>query len=121
MSQTTTFLAEMVRAGTSAKNTNPYIQDASGTDAVRMAVGTSALVSGTGTIATGLNTVTAFIATITGPASYTTGANEVNEIVVASITTGSVSVQGLFSSFVTGATTKSVSGTAAFAWLAYGT
>lgn len=89
----------------------------------RTAAGTGTLASGTGAIATGLASVLSFQATVKQPATgtYTTGASEVHTINVTSITTGAVSVQGVFNSFVTGAATASVSGTATFYWVAVGT
>jgi hypothetical protein len=91
------------------------------TGAAKTAYGSGALVSGTATVATGLTTVASFQASIYGATGFATGATEVSDIIVSSITTGSVVVKGTFTSFVTGATTISVSGTATFYWVAAGT
>jgi hypothetical protein len=89
--------------------------------AFRQAAGSGSLVSGTATIATGLNSVLSFNTILNGPTGFATGATEVSDIVVSSITTGSVVVKGTFNSFVTGAATISVSGTGGFFWQALGT
>ena len=87
----------------------------------RMAFGTGTLVSGTATIATGLDTVVSFTANVNRTTSPATGAGEVSNIWIGTITTGSVVVTGAFNAFVTGAATVSASGTATFNWLAFGT
>lgn len=87
----------------------------------RTAAGTGTLVTGTATIATGLTSVLAFTASVYGATGFATGATEVDEIIVRTITTGSVVVTGAFNSFVTGAKTLSASGTATFYWIAFGT
>ena len=87
----------------------------------RTAVGTGTLVTGTATIATGLTSVLGFTATVYGATGFATGATEVDRIIVGTITTGSVVVTGAFSSFATGASTLSASGTATFYWIAFGT
>jgi len=89
--------------------------------AFRQAAGSGTLVSGTATIATGLNSVLSFNTILNGPTGFATGATEVSDIIVASITTGSVIVKGTFNAFVTGAATISVSGTGGFFWQAMGT
>ena len=86
-----------------------------------IAYGTGTLVTGAVVVATGLATVTAFTATISGPSSFATGATEADTVMVSSITTGAVTVKGVFNAFVTGAATISVSGTAKFYWIAIGT
>lgn len=95
----------------------PFAISASG---ARMAAGSGALVTGALTIATGLTSVLSFQATLNGPTGFATGATEVSNIIVSSITTGSVVVKGVFNAFVTGAATISVSGTAGFTWIAVG-
>ncbi len=88
----------------------------------KIAGGTGSLVSGAATIATGLTTVLGFTAVpISASGTFATGASEVFTIYVTSITTGSVVVNGVFNQFTTGNATKSVSGTTAFSWFAYGT
>lgn len=87
----------------------------------RIAAGSGAFVSGSATIATGLNSVLSFAATLNGPTGFATGATEISDTIVSSITTGSVVVKGTFNAFVTGAATVSVSGTGGFFWVAYGT
>ena len=87
----------------------------------RTAVGTGTLVTGAATIATGLTSVLGFTATVYGATGFATGATEVDRIIVGTITTGSVVVTGAFSSFATGASTLSASGTATFYWIAFGT
>ena len=89
-------------------------------DTELMAYGSGVLVTGTATIATGLTSVAAFACNITGTGTKSSGATEVCTLQVASITTGSVVVQGFFNAFVTGASTISVSGTAPFQWIAIG-
>ena len=87
----------------------------------RVAAGTGTLVSGTATIDTGLNTVRSFTANVNRTTTPTTGAGEVAEIWVGTITTGSVDVTGAFNAFAPGAATISASGTSTFNWLAFGT
>ncbi len=91
------------------------------TGASKTAYGSGALVSGSGTVATGLLTVASFQAEVYGATGFASGATEVSSIIVASITTGSVSVKGVFNAFTTGAATLSSSGTATFYWQAVGT
>lgn len=91
------------------------------TGAAKTAFGTGALVTGAAIVATGLTTVTSFQAEIYGATGFATGATEVSSIMVSSITTGAVTVKGLYNSFTTGAATISVSGTATFYWQAVGT
>ncbi len=90
------------------------------TSGARFAAGSGALVSGTGTIATGLTSVLGFQATVYGATGFATGATEVDEVIVSSITTGSVAVKGVFSIFSTGSRAISASGTATFYWYAVG-
>ena len=92
-----------------------------GNDLQTIAYGTGALVSGVVTIQTGLASVSNFLPVLTGTGAKTTGAAEVATLQVHTITTGAVVVQGFFNSFVTGTPTISVSGTAAFSWIAIGT
>ena len=94
---------------------------AAGSTGYRVAMGTGTLASGTVAVATGLRSVVAFTADVSRTATPTTGAAEVNQIWIGTITTGSVVVTGSFNSFVTGAATVSASGTASFYWLAVGT
>lgn len=94
---------------------------AAGASGFRMVGGSGALVAGTGTIATGLSTVSAIQITLKGATGFASGATEVSDFNITSVTTGSVAIQGMFSAFVTGATTLSVSGTAGYSWLALGT
>ena len=90
-------------------------------DTAHLACGTGTFASGTVTIATGLNAVTAFTATLVGTGATATGATEIERIVVASITTGSVVCNGSYHSGTAAVSVQSVSGTAAFYWIAYGT
>lgn len=90
------------------------------TSGAKFAAGSGALVTGTATVATGLTSVIGFQATVYGATGFATGATEVDEIVVASITTGAVSVKGVFSIFSTGSRAMSASGTATFYWWAVG-
>lgn len=85
----------------------------------RFAAGTGTLVTGAVIVATGLNTVLGFSTTLAGSGARATGATEVAQLTVTSITTGAVSVQGMYS---TAAATwvSSVSGTSAFYWTAVG-
>lgn len=111
----------VIPAGSGTSESSFAVSAAGVTGNFRFANGSGTLVSGTGTIATGLATVAAFNATVYGATGFASGATEVHEIQVKSITTGSVVVQGIFNSFVTGAATISASGTATFYWLAMGT
>ena len=99
----------------------PFVLGLTGVTGAKLAAGSGTLVTGTAIVATGLTTVKGFTATVYGATGFATGATEVHEIQVVSITTGAVSVQGVFNSFATGAATVSVSGTATFYWLALGT
>ena len=102
--------------------TEVVIPFATSTSGAKFAAGTGTLVSGTVVVATGLTSVLSFTANVKEPATgtYTTGANEVHGINVSSITTGAVTVVGIFNSLATGAATVSVSGTAPFYWIAVG-
>jgi len=95
--------------------------NAGGVDLETYAYGTGTLVTGGVVIQTGLRTVSSFTANISGTGAKTTGAAEVSTLQIAAITTGAVTVAGFFNSFVTGASTISVSGTATFYWTAIGT
>ena len=100
------------------ENAVPYING--GSPALVMKTGTASLVSGAATIATGLDSVSFFQAGISGATGFGTGATEVNDIFVSSITTGSVVVKGIFNNFATGSAQISVSGTGGFNWVAIG-
>ena len=110
-------------AGQNASDVSDDLVSTPSSSGPRVAAGTGTLVTGAVVVATGLATVTAFTASVKEPATgtYTTGANEVHSINVKSITTGAVSVDGVFNSLATGAATVSVSGTATFYWIAFGT
>ena len=97
----------------------PYARNVSG-GAFQYAHGSGALVSGAATVQTGLRTVYAFQATNYGSTGFATGATEVDDIIVASITTGAVSCKGVFSDFATGTRKISSSGTTTFYWVAFG-
>lgn len=97
----------------------PYARNVSGA-AFKYAHGSGALVSGSATIKTGLTTVNAFQATSYGSTGYATGVTEVDDIIVSSITTGSVVCKGIFSDFSTGSRKISASGTTTFYWVAFG-
>lgn len=111
-------LLHVIPAGTGT--TEVIIPSAISTSGARFAAGSGALVSGTATIATGLASVLSFQATLNGPTGFATGATEVSNIIVSTITTGSVVIKGVFNAFVTGAATLSVSGTGGFTWTAVG-
>lgn len=111
-------LIHLIPAGSGT--TEVIIPVATSTSGARTAAGSGTLVSGTATVATGLASVLSFIATLNGPTGFATGATEVSNIVVSSVTTGSVVVKGVFNAFVTGAATLSVSGTGGFFWQAVG-
>ena len=87
----------------------------------RFAGGSGALITGALTVATGLTTVRSFVATLSGTGATATGASEVDTLLVSSITTGSVVVQGSYHSGTAAVQVASVSGTATFYWLAIGT
>jgi hypothetical protein len=101
----------------------PLVLGLAGVTGAKIAAGSGVLVSGVATVATGLSTVKGFSALVTTPTtgSYATGVTEVHGLNITSVTTGAVVVQGIFNSFATGAATLSVSGTAAFRWVAIGT
>lgn len=95
----------------------PLLTASTPSGATRFAAGSGAFASGVATIATGLSTVTSFQAEINAT-SFATGATEIITAVVSgSPATGSVTLQG----FVLATTTKSVTGTAGFYWMAIGT
>lgn len=81
----------------------------------RIAAGNAAFVSGAATIATGLTSVLSVQIMILAT-GFATGATEVSDVVVSSITTGSVVIQG----YRLQTTTASASGTGTFYWLAVG-
>jgi hypothetical protein len=87
----------------------------------RTAVGTGTLVSGTVVVATGLTTVLGWTASLSGTGATAAGATEVDTLFVSSITTGAVTVAGSYHSGTTAVQAVSVSGTASFYWLAFGT
>lgn len=88
--------------------------DASGT---RVTGGVGTFVSGSVTIQTGLSAVTSFVAQLEGSTGFATGATEITDVIVASVTTGAVACTGLRLE----TTTLSASGTGTFYWLAFGT
>ena len=100
-----------------------YIRDKTNSGASNrfFAYGSGTLVTGAVVVATGLATVDSFTAQQYGATGFATGATEVHTVFVKSITTGAVTVGGIFNAFVTGAATVSVSGTATFYWIAIGT
>ena len=87
----------------------------------RFAGGSGALVTGALVVATGLTSIIAFTATLSGTGASATGATEVDTLVVASITTGAVTVNGAYHSGTAAVQVQSVSGTATFYWIAVGT
>ena len=117
--------ADLVDVSSTQTLTNKvaYVRDQTNSGASNrlMAYGSGTLVTGAVVVATGLSTVTAFTATQYGATGFATGATEVHSVFVKSITTGAVTVGGIFNAFVTGAATISVSGTATFYWIAIGT
>lgn len=106
---------------TNGLNQLQAIKDLTNTGAGKIAYGTGTLVSGTVTIATGLVLCTSFAATLIGTGATATGVTEVERLVVASITTGAVVVNGSYHSGTAAVTVQSVSGTAAFYWVGCGT
>ena len=90
------------------------------TSGARFAAGTGTLVSGTVVVATGLTSVLSFIPILNGTGATASGATEVDTLVVASITTGAVTVNGAYHSATAAIQVQSVSGTASFYWLAVG-
>ncbi len=97
----------------------PYARNVAGS-AFKYTHGSGALVSGSVTIKTGLTTVYAFQTTNFGSTGFATGATEVDDVIVSSITTGSVVCKGIFSDFATGTRKVSASGTTTFYWVAFG-
>ena len=81
----------------------------------KMTAGNASFVSGAATIATGLTTVLSVQIMILAT-GFATGATEISDAVVSSITTGSVAIQG----YRLQTTTASASGTGVFYWLAVG-
>lgn len=106
---------------TNGLNQLQAIKDITQTGAGKIAYGTGTFVSGTVTIATGLTLCTAFAATLIGTGATATGATEIERCVVSSISTGAVVVNGSYHSGTAAVCVQSVSGTAAFYWLACGT
>ena len=115
----TSFLSEMIRAGTQASITDPYLRDVASADKMKVAGGSGALVTGTLTINTGLTSISSFQTTLLTQPNATGAAS--HQILVATITTGSALVTAYSISSVTGATTAANTSTGSFAWLAYGT
>lgn len=107
--------AVMVNTAGSSTTENALAQAVSASG-FRIAAGNAALVSGSGTVATGLTTVLSFQLDLLAT-GFATGATEVTDAVVSSITTGSVVVQG----YRLQTTTASASGTGTFYWFAVGT
>jgi hypothetical protein len=118
---------ELIATNTSSigARTDPYVREVNGTDKVRIAYGSQALVSGAATVKTGLNSVIGFQATVLGTATgFAAGATEVSSIIVSGATgpiaTGDVAVLGVWVGVTTGAAKISTSGTTTFYWLAAG-
>lgn len=88
---------------------------------LKAAYGTGTLVTGAVTVDTGLNTVVSFQACLIGTGAGATGATEVEDIRVASITTGAVACVGSYHSATAAVSVISASGTASFRWIALGT
>ena len=99
--------------------TEVIIPVATSTSGARFAAGTGTLVSGTVAVATGLTSVLAFSASLQGTGASSSGVTEVAELVVSSITTGSVTVVGSYNA-ATGVRIASISGTSSFYWVAVG-
>ena|ERR1019366_3275623 len=97
------------------------VKDVTNTGAGKISAGTGTFVSGTVVVATGLTLCTSFIATLIGTGATATGATEIERVVVASITTGAVTCNGAYHSGTAAVQVQSVSGTAAFYYIAYGT
>lgn len=97
----------------------PYPRHVNGAS-FKFAHGTGALVTGSVIVQTGLTTVYMFNATVSGPTGFASGATEVDHVIAASITTGAVTVKGVYSDFSTGTRKLSASGTASFTWFAIG-
>ncbi len=97
------------------------IKDITSTGAGKLAWGTGTFVSGTVIVATGLTLCSSFATTLIGTGATATGATEIERVVVASITTGAVTCNGSYHSGTAAVCVQSVSGTAAFYWVACGT
>lgn len=110
---------KVIPAGTGT--TEVVLGMAASASGFRSAAGTGTLVSGAVTIATGLTSVLSFQMTLIGTGASATGASEVDTLLVSSITTGAVAVVGAYHSGTAAVQVQSVSGTAAFYWLALGT
>lgn len=110
---------EIVNMGTVAGRVDPYVRPVSGADTIRIAYGSGALASGVATVNTGLSTILAADVNLVGTTGFATGATEVSSVIIKA-TTGSLAIQGVFNSFVTGAATLSASGTGQFTWIAIG-
>ena len=110
-------LIHIIPAGTGS--TEVIVPTQTSTSGARMAAGSGSRVSGAATVATGLTSVLSFTAGLSGTGARATGATEVAQLSVSSITTGSVSLIGMYS---TAAATwvTSVSGTSGFYWTAVG-
>lgn len=110
-------LLHIIPAGTGT--TEVIVPVATSTSGARTAAGSGTLVSGAATVATGLASVLSIQLTLSGTGARATGATEVAQLSVLSVTTGSVSVIGMYS---TAAATwvTSASGTSGFYWSAVG-
>lgn len=97
------------------------MEAASDAGAWRVACGTGTLVTGALVVATGLNSVVGFNATVKATGATASGATEVESIRVQTITTGAVSVVGIYHSATASIALESVSGTSVFYWTAIGT
>lgn len=97
------------------------LKDITNTGSGKIAYGTGTFVSGTVTVATGLTLCSSFIATLIGTGATATGATEIERVVVVSITTGAVVCNGSYHSGTAAVMVQSVSGTAAFYYVACGT
>lgn len=115
----TSFLAEIVKAGSNPAKNNPYVQDFNNTDSVRIVQGTGTLVTGALTIATGLTAITFAVAI---PTSQPTGTGTAsNQLLVPTWATGALTVTAYSVSSATGGTAAASTATGTFAYLAYGT
>lgn len=84
----------------------------------RIAAGIATLVTGTVTIATGLNNIVSFDANVSTQPNGTGTASP--QILVPTITTGSVVVTAYYISSITGATSAANTSTNAISWMAFG-
>lgn len=86
----------------------------------RVAAGTGTMVAGAATVTTGLNAITGFTVMLKGTGNTSAGVTGTESMRIQTITTGAVTVGGLWHSNTASVSVNDVTGTNSFYWIAVG-